>query len=832
MSTAPGPEDLADLGLDPSWSRILEVPSWDGGSHAWHILDRPGTSADGSTVICLHGNPTWSGLWARLFSELDGRHRLVAPDHLSMGFSEHVGGRNYEARVKDVLDLIERLDLHGPVWLVGQDWGGAIAMGVASRLGDRIGGMILSNTGIAIPAGRRAPVLIRIAAARGLHRIVTEKTSLFVRGTTRLPGMGLTRGQRQGLLRPYRDAARRRGVAGFVADVPFDDNHPSSGALADVAGSLGDLSIPVRLVWGARDVVFDDSFAEDLMARFSDARLHRIPQAGHLAVLETSIAGIVEDSIREAEAGSGHTTDEGSTDGVPGGPIWSDILDNSGSSKTGVADAKHGQAVSWEEFSENIGGYAGRLMSRGVRPGHRVALLIEPGVDMLGILYALWRIGAVAVVADKGLGLGGLGRALRSARAEFTVGPGKALLAARVLGWARGATHLSLRSLKGVRRPLSLVQAENAGMDAPAAVVFTSGATGPAKGVRYTHRQLCATREALRGLYAIEKNDSLVAAFAPFSVFGPALGITTGLVDMDITKPATLSAENLEAACRAAGGTLVFASPAALENVVRTASGAHPALGRVRLVLSAGAPVPRKVLEGVSLLCPEAEIRTPYGMTEVMPVADVSLEARDRIGSGRGVCVGTPVRGCEVRIARHGDGTSPEPVGTCGEILVRAPWMSSGYDRLWHTEHRSRPVIGGRIWHRTGDLGHLDAEGNLWVEGRVVHLIETLAGEVSPVPIELAAESVNGVRKAAAVGVGPRGLMQVVVVVERETGETPRRGPAEEDLTRRIRKAVTTAYVAAVWVVDRLPVDIRHNSKIDRGAVGLEMERNLRGGRR
>ena len=173
------------------------------------------------------------------------------------------------------------------------------------------------------------------------------------------------------------------------------------------------------------------------------------------------------------------------------------------------------------------------------------------------------------------------------------------------------------------------------------------------------------------------------------------------------------------------------------------------------------------------------------------------------------------------------------PVGQTGEVVVTARWMSAGYDRLWLTQQLARPVAGAGgsavTWHRTGDIGHLDEHGNLWIEGRVVHLVHTTDGAVAPVPVEIAAEAVPGVRRAAAVGIGPRGVQQVVVVVETDAGPE---GAAPAALAAAVRAAVAPQAVAAVWVTRRLPVDIRHNAKIDRTALGLTMERVLSGGTR
>jgi acyl-coenzyme A synthetase/AMP-(fatty) acid ligase len=288
---------------------------------------------------------------------------------------------------------------------------------------------------------------------------------------------------------------------------------------------------------------------------------------------------------------------------------------------------------------------------------------------------------------------------------------------------------------------------------------------------------------------------------------------------MDVTSPGTLTAAALDDACRRVGATMVFASPAALANVVRTASADVVHLGKVRLVMSAGAPVPIKTLQEISRLCPEAELHTPYGMTEVLPVADVSLTDLIRIGTGQGVCVGKPVSGCDVRID---DQTS--------ELLVSAPWMSAGYDSLWLTQHNARPVVNtdGHLvtWHRTGDVGHVDSEGNVWIEGRLVHVIHTSRGPVAPVPLEIAIEALPNVVRVAAVGVGPVNVQQIVIVVETINSSD---GPAGTELTQAVRVALAPLTIAAVWTTKKLPVDIRHNSKIDRTAVSKQMSAILSG---
>jgi acyl-coenzyme A synthetase/AMP-(fatty) acid ligase len=466
---------------------------------------------------------------------------------------------------------------------------------------------------------------------------------------------------------------------------------------------------------------------------------------------------------------------------------------------------------------------------------------VPPGADLTAALYACLRIGATVVVADAGLGITGLTRAVKGARPGWVIGIPVGLAAARALGWpgvriaptglsraaraALGVSH-TLPELARLGRGLPLPEAP--GPDALAAVLFTSGSTGPAKGVRYTHARLAGVRDALVAQYGITRQTGLVAGFAPFALLGPTLGCRTSVPDMDVTKPRTLTADALARAVEAIDADMMFLSPAALTNVLETALDPTPFDG-VRLLLSVGAPVGEPLLDRAQAVLRNASLRTPYGMTECLLVADVTREAIHEAGPGNGVCVGAPTARARVRIAPlDADGVPGADTTTdaevTGEIQVNAPHMLAGYDRLWRTDAAAKAGTPRQEWHRTGDVGHLDDQGRLWVEGRLPHIVTTPEGVVTPVRIELAAQRA-GAPRAAAVGVGPRGTQQLVVVAEGQPG--PLADPA---LAEAVRREVDRP-VAAVLAVPALPTDIRHNAKIDRARMARWATRVLSGER-
>ena len=466
----------------------------------------------------------------------------------------------------------------------------------------------------------------------------------------------------------------------------------------------------------------------------------------------------------------------------------------------------------------------------------------------------------MVVVADAGLGIRGLTRAVRGAWPDFIIGEAPGLAAARTLGWP-GVRISTARLPKpaaaalGVHHSLGDILAMGSdaalptppGPDDAAAILFTSGSTGPAKGVAYTHRQLSALRDVLAAHFDVTDDTGLVTGFAPFALLGPALGTRSVTPDMDVSSPRTLTAAAVAAAVRESDAQIVFLSPAAVLNVVDTAHRLTPedraALARVQTFLSTGAPIGAQLLESAAQLMPNATPHTPYGMTECLLVTDVTLDGvHDAAGApDAGVCVGTPIGSNRVLVsALDADGRAtgaPTAVaGVLGEIVVSAPHLKDHYDRLWLTDRAAvRDTVGlegtpaDARWHRTGDVGHLDDRGRLWVEGRMPHIIVAADGPIAPVGPEQQVERVAAVRRAAVVGVGPHGLRQAVAVVE-TLPPVSRPGLADPEVTRAVRES-TGIPLVAVLAVPHLPTDIRHNSKIDRSRLSVWADRILAGAR-
>ncbi|MCU1569137.1 MAG: hydrolase, partial [Pseudarthrobacter sp.] len=601
-------------GVDPEWSREIDVASTSaadapGTTRRWHFLDngpqlaRFGLAPAG-TLLCVHGNPTWSYLWRTLLAAgSDPAHpwRVVAVDQLDMGYSERTGTfRRVADRINDLGDLTDALALDGPVVTVGHDWGGVISLGWALAHPQQLAGVVLTNTAVHQPSGSEIPPALRLALHPAVHKWGTTTSDAFLRVTHSLAHPPLPADIRSAYMAPYHGADRRAGVGNFVADIPVDASHPSFPALTGVAEGLHGLKVPALMLWGPRDPIFSDRYLKDLIHRLPHAEVHRFEGAGHLLAEDRNIAAPVfqwlagnveasEGGSTGAEATAAEGQEQYPIQQAPAEfhPLW-ELLGQQAAGPAGgdtavVEMAPGGTAsrsLSWRQLDRSILDLAAGLREAGVRRGGRVSLMVPPGVDLTVALYACLRLGAVVVVADAGLGTKGLSRAVKGATPDFIIGIDKALAAASVLGWP--GRRISVRDLPAARRrllgaetSLDALARSGAGRepghapdsvdpDAPAAVLFTSGSTGPAKGVLYTHRQLAAMRDTVAKTFGIRPGARLVAGFAPFALLGPALGAVSVTPAMDVTAPRTLTASALADASAAIDATVVFASPAAL----------------------------------------------------------------------------------------------------------------------------------------------------------------------------------------------------------------------------------------------------------------------------
>jgi acyl-coenzyme A synthetase/AMP-(fatty) acid ligase len=307
--------------------------------------------------------------------------------------------------------------------------------------------------------------------------------------------------------------------------------------------------------------------------------------------------------------------------------------------------------------------------------------------------------------------------------------------------------------------------------------------------------------------------------------------MTTVVPQMDPTQPAKADPEKLVSVIDEYQVTNIFGSPALLDTLSRYTQEQGKRLWSVKRVISAGAAVPLRTIRRMEkALANDAEIFTPYGATECLPVSSVSnmqLDARveEMTESGEGICVGKPVKPNQVRIIAISENifsdlneTMQLPPGMPGEIIVSGPSCTDSYwAQASATRHAKIKQEDGTIWHRMGDVGVIDGKGCLWYCGRVSQRIETGSETLFPDQVEGIFNQHPDAVRTAVVGVGAPGRQIPVLCVEV-------RGPLEPvdyervhfDLLQLAQAYALTRSVRTVLFHDGFPVDTRHNSKIQR----------------
>ena len=508
-------------------------------------------------------------------------------------------------------------------------------------------------------------------------------------------------------------------------------------------------------------------------------------------------------------------------------------------------------ALTYADLDRRSDAIAAGLARRGIVRGTRTVVMVRPTPEFFLLMFALFKAGAVPVLVDPGIDKRALRQCLREAEPEAFIGIPIAQFAKTLLRWAPSARVRITTGRRAVLADATLADVERDGANAGpqladtapddvAALLFTSGSTGVPKGVVYRHRHFVAQIEMLRSAFGLEAGGVDLPTFPPFALFDPALGVTSIIPDMDPTRPARANPRRLLQAIERFGVTQLFGSPALVGVLAR--HGAH--LPTVKRVLSAGAPVPPDVVARMRELLPEdAQLWTPYGATECLPVSVIEgreLQAtREATERGAGTCVGRPVPPNEVRIIRIDDGAIAAwsngllvTPGHVGEITVAGPTTTDAYFRRDSatalSKIRERHDDGSeRIVHRMGDLGWIDADGRLWFCGRktqrvVVDAATTLCTE----QVEPVFNTHPRVKRTALVGVGAPGA-QVPVLCYELIDARAQVGDIEAELRHIGEGFVHTAKVQHFVRHPGFPVDIRHNAKIGRETLAAWAARAL-----
>jgi acyl-CoA synthetase (AMP-forming)/AMP-acid ligase II len=524
-----------------------------------------------------------------------------------------------------------------------------------------------------------------------------------------------------------------------------------------------------------------------------------------------------------------------------------------GRNRTGRIRYTH---FTYRQLHEESDRLAHGLARIGLVRGMRTVLMVKPSLEFFALTFALFKLGAVPVFIDPGMGIRNLGRCLTEAEPEAFIGIPTAHVARIFFGWGRRTLRhwisvgprlwpggLSLAQIRRCGRGAGSFPMVSPPADEIAAILFTSGSTGPPKGAVYTHGIFTAQVESLRQTFGIQPGEIDLCTFPLFALFAPALGMTAIVPEMDATRPGQVDPRKIIEAIDDFGATNLFGSPALLNRVGNYCRERGVRFSSLRRVISAGAPVSARILAcWENLLEPSVQVFTPYGATEALPVCaigskEILSETAARTAEGAGVCIGRTLPGLRLGIIRITD----EPIsiwsdelpvlpGEIGEIAVQGPIATRAYYRRPEDTALAKidDPANGSFYHRMGDLGYLDEYGRVWFCGRKSQRVVTETGTLFTISCEAVFNQHPEVARTALVGVGQQGHARPVVCVELQADAAANWPRIEEELrSLGAARPHTRAIDTFLRYPRPFPVDIRHNAKIFREKLAAWAARQL-----
>lgn len=479
------------------------------------------------------------------------------------------------------------------------------------------------------------------------------------------------------------------------------------------------------------------------------------------------------------------------------------------------------RTITFGQLDQRSAALAARFRQKRLQPGQRVLVMIGISIDLYVAITALFRAGLVAMFLDPSAGRDHVRRCCQACPPDALLGPWKAQLLRIVHGGLRPAQSIVYPAALEGGCPqcasgdpgLTICDADH-----PALLTFTSGSTATPKAAIRTHGLLAAQQAALAEAIDLQPGQVDLATLPVFLLANLAAGVTSVLADAELRRPGAVQAEAVlkqidrHAVVRSTG------SPAFYQRLAEQCEREARKLSPLRQIYTGGAPVFPDLLERLQRLMPEGGPVTVYGSTEAEPIAhlaycDVNAADRAAMKQGAGLPVGKPVRQICLRIV------DPDRIAVgrmsadaferarCaadvpGEILVAGDHVLQGYVNP-ADDSETKLRVGEAVWHRTGDMGRLDAEGRLWLLGRASAVIRDARGVVYPFAVECAARQVEGVVQAAVAAVGTQRVLAVELAASADRSavvDTLRDGFIE--------------VVDEVVVLPRVPLDARHNAKV------------------
>ena len=510
--------------------------------------------------------------------------------------------------------------------------------------------------------------------------------------------------------------------------------------------------------------------------------------------------------------------------------------------------------ITMAELDRQAGALAAGLVDLGVGAGDRVVLMVPVSVELYVVVAALFRLGAVPVLMDPWMGVARMADCIRRTRPRLFLG---IPLAHALFLWRPGLRRLRRVTVSGerwmgrhsveemIRAGAHAPPVRDLRSDAPGLITFTGGSTGRPKGVFRTHGLLQAQHEGTTRCMDMRPGDVHMQAFPNMVLSNIASGVTSVIPWFRQGHAAEVDPVALLRQVRRLGVAGMCGPPALLGRLARYCVEHEQRMGTVRRVLVGGSAVSFDLLKQMDRATRPGASVVLYGSSEAEPLA--ILEGHDEIEraeramrSGGGLCLGYPRPALDMQIRALPPGlhtagldegglvAASLPVGHIGELVVRGRHVSRRYfgDPGAEAAQKIRTSDGLR-WHRLGDLGYLDEEGRVYVVGRINDTVQRRGRSLYPLVVEPLVEQLPFVRRCGLVGHPRKGMNRSILAYEPADPGARRRDRRDREETIRAECDRIGVIIDQVVVVDHIPVDPRHNGKVQRDELTKVCRRQL-----
>ncbi len=499
------------------------------------------------------------------------------------------------------------------------------------------------------------------------------------------------------------------------------------------------------------------------------------------------------------------------------------------------------KSLTFKELNERSSHYASYLFDQGIKKGNKVLLFVRPSLDFSALVFAIFKLGAVPVLIDPGMGRKNLITAIKQVRPDALMAVAEvhfmriffkeAFDGIKVFISTGIAFNKDTHTLKKMKKaPKKEFITQECAPEDIAAILFTSGGTGIPKGVVYTHKIFNTQTDILQKMFSLTDKDIDLPGFPLFSFFTMAMGMTSCIPDMNPSKPAKCRPMALVQNIADNNATFVAGSPAIWERVADYCIENNLILPSVKYLVMFGAPVRVELHKKLQRVLTNGTTYTPYGATEALPISNISgkyiLDNTAKLSNqGKGTCIGSPAPGIEVKIIKAHervlntfDEIEELESNQVGEIIVRGDVVTHEYYHMPDKTLEAKIKDGGTFWHRMGDVGYFDEEGKLWFMGRKIHRLELESEIKYSIPVEAIFNTHLLVKRSALIGINKDGKIRPAIVIE-PSEKYYHQYQFKKDLMQLGSRYGHTKDIENIYFMEKFPVDIRHNIKIDRKKI-------------